>query len=500
MKPALPEWGKYLIVLAAYAPLHWLSLIPANVIWHPPAGVRFAWLLLLPPRWWLPMAIWLQVFYRLIGRWDEGSWLGLVPFLAHFLATSSGAWVLRKRGIHRLNDTTSMIWLLGGMLISSLFNALQIVVWRPDWAHELAAGELFMQIVLGDFIGMLVVVPMALTTFRQRPQAVHWQALRQDVPLALLPLLGLLGVVLLATTHNGSYYLFAAGLSLPLAIYMAFRSGWRGVSLLLSSTSLLIGLVAWHRQNLPATLEGQLILALVGSVLLLLGTATDILREHQRELRISNQELRDAAQRNLDLSEEVRRWITSELHDELGQNLTALQTRLALVERRTDAGELLRPAWDIIDQMRNVVSSLMSGLRPAGLEEFGLVAALEQGSIRKVLEDGGLAYHLRIVDNGALFDHLDDRAQTALYRIVQEAATNAVRHANARNFHVQLRSGHGKRISLLVGDDGKGLSVEPRKGGMGLQGIRDRVLSLGGRLRTRGIGQGMWLLVRIDIP
>ncbi len=490
------------MLAASYPLLHNLLMLPANMVWHPPAGLRFALLMLLPMRWWLPMTIGLELWYRLLGT--GGEWRGLAASAAHFVAICSGPWLLRQRGALTLADTRSWCWLFVAMMLSATCNALQITLWPPAWVADMPATELLLRITLGDYVGMMLMVPLIFIAFPHRPSTVHFRSWRADVPRLLLPLLVVTALVLLYTPQPWTY-LFAAGLCLPIAIHMALRSGWRGVTLSIGSVSLLIGLVAWHRQDLPETIEGQLLLALVGTTLLLLGAASESQRAAQHELRRRNEELhaltgalREAAQRNLDLSEDVRRWVTAELHDELGQNLTALQTRLVLLERRTPTGGLLQPAWEIIGNMRHSVSSLMSSLRPAGLDEFGLVSTLGNGAIRTLLEEGDLSYHLHVLDHDKQLGRLDDRTQTSLYRITQEAATNAIRHAQARNFMVRIRSTSSGRISLLIGDDGSGFPTAPRQGGLGLQGIRDRVLSLGGTLRLRSDNRGTWLLVRLQ--
>lgn len=501
MKPMRPTLREQWLLLAAYAPLHFLLLLPANVVWHPPAGLRFAWLVLLPMRWWLPLAIWLELFYQLRGGTD---WRGLLPFLASFVATSSGPWLFRLRGGGRLDSVDALRWLLAAMVLASAANALQIVAWPPGWAAGIPARELFLQLVMGDYIGMLVTVPLALLVLQQRPRREHWSKWRVDLPLVLLPLLALLAWTL-PGPPGGRTYLLAACIALPPAIYMAFRTGWRGVTVLLSASSLLIALAAWEQQELPVVLESQAAMALAGSVLLLLGAATESLRMHQRELHRSNEELhaqaaelRAAARRNLQLSENVRRWVTSELHDQLGQDLTALQARLTLAERRTGAGDLMAPAWDIIRSMRRTISSLMTTLRPASLDEFGLRQALEHGPIRKLVELGGLAFEVQVDDPAGRLAGIDDQLETALYRIAQEAATNTVRHAHARAFGIRLRCRPQGRITLLVHDDGKGAAFSPGSGGLGLQGIRDRVMSLGGRMRLRSDARGTRLLVAFD--
>lgn len=503
MRPRPLSQRSNLLLLLAFPLLHWLLSLPANVIWQPPAGLRFGLLLLLPRRYWLLMAIWLELAYRLVGQ--AGEWRGLAAFTAHFIAVSAGPWVLRRIAQPLQQDTRSWCLLMAAMLLSATCNALQIMYWPPDWARDLPAGELLLQVMLGDYAGMLLIAPLVLMIASppSREQRHRW---RRDLPMLLAPALAIMWMALQQVTY-GRGYLLAAGFVLPLAIYMALRTGWRGVAATLGSSSLMLGIAAWQRDNVPATLEGQLLLALTGTALLLLGAAADTQHAAQRELQRRNvrlqrlsDELRSAAQRNLDLSEEVRRWITSELHDELGQNLTALQTRLVLVERHIPTPELLLPAWEILQSMRRSISELLSTLRPAGLEELGLVAALKQGAIRDMLDASGLDYRLKIKNGHGALDALDDRTRITLYRIVQEAATNTVRHARATAFVVSLRLHTDGRLGLLIVDDGRGLQDAARRGGIGLQGIRDRVLSRGGTLRLRSDHRGTLLFVRINRP
>ena len=90
---------------------------------------------------------------------------------------------------------------------------------------------------------------------------------------------------------------------------------------------------------------------------------------------------------------------------------------------------------------------------------------------------------------------LPPAVELSAYRIMQEALSNTLRHADAGAFKVRLRTRRGM-VALLVCDDGHGLPAEPRRNGLGLQGIHDRVLSLGGRLRLRSDARGTRLLVR----
>lgn len=148
--------------------------------------------------------------------------------------------------------------------------------------------------------------------------------------------------------------------------------------------------------------------------------------------------------------------------------------------------------------MRRAVSGLLASLRPAGLDDFGLAHALREGTIRSLLDASGIAFDVRIDDTEGRLDRLDDGTQTALYRIAQEAATNAARHANATRVRLRVRI-RPDRILLGIDDDGRGLDLTDRTTRIGLQGIRDRVLAIGGRLRLHGDASGTRLWVRVPL-
>ncbi len=502
-------WARLILILTVYLAGHWLLVLPANLYWHPPAGWRFLFLLFAPMRLWP----WL-----LLGEWaiylpDSLKMLtghsGLMAFLtlARMAALALGPWLLLRVSSPLLEGSArSMLRFLGAMLISALGNAL-FNAWRPfEETAVLSTLQIFLQLVLGDINGMLLMVPPGLMLVFHRPIGATVQRWTLDASCILLPSMLLYGVVILNSPQH--VYFFATALCAVPVLYFGLRSGWRGVAVSFPVASIAVAMVGIASGNTALATQVQLFLVIVGVASLLLGASVDELNARNHALAASNarldrasDDLREAARRNLGLSEDLRRWITSELHDELGQNLTALQTRLKLAERKIGASDHFAPAWDIIANMRHSVSGLMASLRPAGLDEFGLASALEGGSIRALVETSGMTYHVRVDDPTGLLDRLDNNTQTAIYRIVQESATNAVRHANAGNVHVRLRARkitNNLFIALTISDDGQGIVAHARheeKRGIGLQGIRDSVLVLGGRLRIRSDADGTRLQV-----
>lgn len=518
-----PRWVQHVALGAGYGAGHVLLLLPANVFWHPPAGWRFAFLSMLPIRLWVwPLASELVVFLLLGNSMERtGGSIGfaVLAFAAHRGLAATGPWVLHRSHDIAFEDAPGdMRRLIGAMLLSAAAATVFTAWWLPPLLTgaegAMARPLLIMQLLLGDFVGMLLIVPATLMLARYRPDRGVMLRWGRDIPFVLTPALSI--YVAVTTWSPQQAYFFTSALCLLPVVFFAFRTGWRGVSVALPIASAAVAIFG-APGDVGAPAQAQLLLSIGGSACLFLGAANDALRASQARLSGQNEhlqasnrkldaalsEIRLAARRNLELSEQTRRWITSELHDELGQNLTALHTRLRLAERGTRHAELFTPAWAIIQEMRRSVSRLTASLRPAGLDDLGLLRSLEQGAIREFVESSGLVFDLRIEDPEDLLELLSDNVQTALYRMTQEAATNTVRHASSAttfSVHLRARSKRGRpRVLLSVGDDGSVLIGRFHEG-VGLQGIRDRVLSLNGRLR-RSIGpRGTWLRVVLEAP
>jgi two-component system sensor histidine kinase UhpB len=507
-------WAGSFLIVAVYLAGHFLLVLSATLYWHPPAGWRFLFLLFTPKRlWpWLLLGEWAIYLPNGLQMFTGHDGLMTLFTLARMAGLMSGPWLLLRAASPLLSDNArSMQHLLGAIFASALGNAV-FNAWRPfEDAETLTTLQIFLQLILGDVNGMLLLVPLGLMLLLYRPARETVQRWRFDAACILLPSLLLYGVVILNSPQH--VYFFATSLCALPVLYFALRSGWRGVAVSFPIASLAVATASIASGNIAMATQVQLFLVVVGVASLLLGASVDELSARNRVLELANsrldrasEDLREAARRNLGLSEDVRRWITSELHDELGQNLTALQTRLKLAEREAGASGQFAPAWDIIAHMRQSVSGLMASLRPAGLDEFGLASALQGGAIRELAESAGLAYRIRIEDDDNLLDRLGNDTQTAIYRIVQEAATNAVRHADASRIEVLLRARRIRdciSIGLSVVDDGRGIAMaskHPHKPGIGLQGIRDRVLVLGGRMRLRSGAEGTTLITTFNCP
>jgi signal transduction histidine kinase len=196
---------------------------------------------------------------------------------------------------------------------------------------------------------------------------------------------------------------------------------------------------------------------------------------------------RDALRRVVDAQELERKRLARELHDETGQALTSIILGLRTVDdARSDEerSEALRALRELVLSTLNDVRQLAVELRPQALDDFGLVPALERLS-DTFQQKSGIVVHFEAQLGEK---RLAPEAETALYRIVQEALTNVAKHAGASNVSVLLTRKDGGVVAV-VEDDGRGLAAGAESGdGLGLVGMRERVQLLGGRLALESAG------------
>jgi two-component system sensor histidine kinase UhpB len=224
---------------------------------------------------------------------------------------------------------------------------------------------------------------------------------------------------------------------------------------------------------------------------------TERSRESQ-ELERSRRELRRLSANLVDAREEERRRIARELHDELGQRLTALKMELASLGTQAQPGgsrERIASMLEMVDETVASVRRIATDLRPLMLDDLGLNAAIEwlaESWARRM----GVAVRLQLGDADP---PLGQVASIALYRMVQEALTNVARHAGASEVRIEIRHQAGELV-LTVQDNGVGFA-EPsiyREGSHGLMGIRERAYMLGGQLEVgNASGGGGSITVRL---
>ena len=213
-----------------------------------------------------------------------------------------------------------------------------------------------------------------------------------------------------------------------------------------------------------------------------------------RMLRRLEAERRRAGSAALRAQEEERARVARDLHDEVNQSLTGLLLRLEAV--REAAPPELEPeiaeTRAVASQAMRELLSLARQLRPTALDDLGLAAAIA-GQVEG-LRRSGLEVELHAVGD---FADLDDDAQLVLYRVAQEALSNAARHSGAQRVDVELRR-TASGVELEVADDGRGFAFEQSERGLGIGGMRERALLVGGELTIESRpGQGTTVRLRI---
>lgn len=198
-----------------------------------------------------------------------------------------------------------------------------------------------------------------------------------------------------------------------------------------------------------------------------------------RKLEMQTDELTGLQYAFLETQENVARRFSHELHDELGQTLTAIKANLSAL-RVDPEPQRVEDCMTLVDEAVRDVRQMSQLLRPTVLDDFGLDAAL-----RALVESFGQRTGIRVEYQSDLKElRLSDAAETHLFRIAQEALTNAARHSAATTVDVELRR-EGNGVLLRISDNGRGLQTktgESRPRGLGLAGMQTRARGCGGEL------------------
>jgi len=216
-----------------------------------------------------------------------------------------------------------------------------------------------------------------------------------------------------------------------------------------------------------------------------------------RRLEFQTAELGRVSFHMLEDQEAAARRFSHELHDELGQSLTAVKTNLTALDVNGQVNaERLADCLRLVDEAIGNVRQMSQLLRPTILDDFGLEAGL-----RWLCEGFATRTGIEVTCDSHFAGRLPDETETHLFRIAQEALTNVARHASAKHVRVQLEPGPGE-IRLTIADDGCGLTPAPANPrGLGLIGMRARARSAGGDVAVRSeSGGGVVIEVRVPVP
>lgn len=517
---------RFVILLAVLVIGYKLAHDPARYHWYPPAGFCMAAYVLLPRRYWIAVVLaewYFRLIYFNLYWWVRGDYAILtVTTLIQFVPPMVVAvWYRPIFLAQGVRDVRGVSLLLLAMFAESVAAALTngLLIFTGFFEHDVNVLRFMFDIMLGNGIGNFVSFAPMLA-LASRPLHTFVPVLRSLLIWVFPALAGLFLLSALASDGLPPGYLRILA-QLP-CIVVAWMHGWQGAVFAFavsSTTNRYFKEVDTpvHALDPTAEMTTQMVVVVLGIASYVLGAAATALRERQAELERRNtelisanatktrlaEELRDAAQRNLQLETAQRREIATALHDELGQNLTAMTVRLKLAGQQPGDATALDPLRAMVDRMRGSVRRLLDNLSPAALDEFGLHRALHEGPVRAMVEDAGLRYRIAIDGDQTALDVLPEHLQSSVYRIIQEAATNTVRHARAQTFSIRLRlfeRHHRSALILDLRDDGSGITAKQKeRRHYGLQGIRDRVLASDGVMHLHSDAQGTRLHVMLRV-
>lgn len=486
--------------------------------WELGTGLLFITLWCFPRRWWP----WALVAAMLTHPHNE-----LVLALAEPLLVMAGVVLLQSWGVmpgvqvslRRIGRVhLAALFAATGMALAEVllalgtpasgYPALMEVAGKAPFGDEGLAsllGNLWLRHLLSDFIGILLLMPLAYWATAPSP--------RHSPPsvAVLVRSAGVMGPVAgvyvwLGAAFPGSEFaeLFRLLLVAAVVVFTLWQ-GWRGAVAAMCMISIAVALEEALGNPRMSPIVTQTYVGVVGALTLLFGAsvddfrrqAADLSRARRQEHRLLD-EIQDAALRNLQLEESERQRLARELHDEFGQNLAALQTHLKLAAPHLNsAGKpgMADLLLELTRAMQRNISRVLADLRPAGLEQLGLFGAVDRGSVRRLAQDAGLQMDVRLEGDARLLSQLDVTHATAIYRMAQEAVTNIVRHAEARRCQLTLRISRRHRalwVFLDIRDDGMG-RLNRLLPGNGITGMRDRVLALNGALYLHQLSPGLRL-------
>lgn len=249
-----------------------------------------------------------------------------------------------------------------------------------------------------------------------------------------------------------------------------------------SETTYEVEIITKDGRHVPVEVSSRLIFE-NGQAVAVQGSVRDI-----SERRRAEEASRTYARRVIEAQEAERRHLSLELHDQVGQILTAVKMNLHSLHHKSSSPEILASIeenMDVIDEAVDQVRHLSGDLRPLLLDDFGLVVALRWYLDRQAKHGGIPAEFIsRSIDED---DRFSAELETACFRVVQEAITNVVRHARATRISVMLERSDSDLI-ILIGDNGQGFNINALSndaagsGTLGLRGMEERVHAVGGTI------------------
>lgn len=495
------------------------SLYEGWVSWFFPVGLRSVMFLLLPFRYWPALFLaneWGAGIYKAI-YWQQ-EWLSnfdgnyfkwvfnqaLNPFdITYRQHWALIAIALLKYKVKEISFTKlkSFIYILIVCSLYRVYESIHIVF--TSTSYQAIPNERKFEMILGHFLGGFVgITTMMLTIFlvfrawQSRHQIDFIKAKNGFIQLSLLMIMTLLLFIIQPHT----LYLMRILAIIPL-VYFLVKFGWFGITSCALTFNCLLFTHLFGVNETNILVENQIYIISYALTALLLGALYEEQQTAQKEIVQSNEKLsssnkeltsltfkvQNLAKQLVSVQEKERHYLSQELHDEVGQNISALKLELKVLDKKL-AKQNVELSTKQLDSVSNhiydSVYSVLNWLRPRALDDMGLHQCLMGNYFKDRLAKANIDYQPTIDNN---VEEIEDNLRVAIFRITQEAITNTIRYADASLFIIKCHLNNGS-VALTLIDDGKGFDTDIRsknsdsKGGFGLTGIEDRVYALGGTI------------------
>ena len=474
-----------------------LETITGLTSWFLPAGIRASALLLIPRKYWWSIVLSEISCIYLVNLGDPrfsyfiGAMLATFPPILIYMICINR--YLDSEYKVRLSNLPSTVILLGYLTLAAASTSI-LLAFSLTVPEQISLNQILptlLSYMMGDLVGILLVLPLCVITLELVRNNVYipYQSLLLII-ISLIVALIFAGIVL-ANKPEVAYHIQLLAF-IPI-VYLAYRYGWAGVSLGIIGINILVVVTNMFVIDFEAILSTQFYLIILSMTGLLLGAAISQQKEIDISLKATNKELNNVitqlsqqvdknaklARKVVSIQESERKMISRELHDDVGQSITALKTHLTVVRKLcTDA--IVEPALDAIDEIADAIYGsvyhLMHLLRPRVLDDLGFEAALTGENFRFVLSNAGIEFNPNIEGDIGL---LNEELKLAIYRITQECINNAIKYSDAKQLTLNLHV-TDLQIDLYISDDGVGFNAMGERTGSGIQGIDDRVTALAG--------------------
>jgi len=476
---------KVLLLCLAYAVIWAILWESSQAFWYLPAGLRFSILLYTRPKNW-PIWIageWLAILYLNDAHTDYANILehGVGNFVPSIVYVATVWFILNKREwvYNTVKTQSEVISISTAIFCAAIGAAVLLFLLMPSESPFLVFERFSIEGIatysLGDIAGVLFIWSFIefIGSSNSKDRIGH-KLLLKDFILVVLPILAGVTLFTLAAPRFG--WAILAMLFIPI-VYLSIKHGWIGATLSVVTLNLVAGLLYFLNGNAEALFNTQIFLASVGITGLFLGAAIS-----QQAGLISN--IRKMSQSVIETQENERSRISKDLHDHVGQVLTALRSRIVILRQKEATN--LDSELDTLDKLAaeayQDVRDIVDELSPNELLRFGLQKSLENTDFHQMLRAANVNYHTQFKGQ---VSEIPEQIQLTIYRIAQELLSNIAKHSQAADSHLNIHVQEEDSKTLIifkVQDDGIGFEVDNHTKGHGIRNVQDRVQALGGTI------------------